>query len=1175
MMKSLSNWKYICGGDGYSGRIDDGNNNLAFFKAGGNSFLGFDFSTLTRPAYETSKRPIDPWGNDNNDHRTLVPNTYPFVNNPLTNTMFFGFTEVWQRKSREWATSNTNWEDLWEMESDIHNASSPPPAAWQRQITELAIAESDTNRIYLITGGVQNEEGAPWQLPSRLYKSTTGWIYGQQPQEPNFNLIEFPGGSISGDQFPILTGIVVDPVDSNRIWITYTGYLDEYKVWYSDDGGENWSNYNPNGTLNNLPVNAIVYQYGTPDRLYIGTDAGIFTRDANSTDWERYGDFPNVKVVELKINYCTHKLRAATFGRSVWEGDLIDYENQYIKEVNSSLTIDEDLALQGSLKVNEGVTLTIKKLVSVPYGNQIIVESGGELIIDGGTITNACGSVWEGIVVEGNAHEDQDPTSNQGMITIIHEGTIENAKIGIKAIDGGIVMADSANFINNHEVVEFMPYDYENVSQFTFCNFETNEDCLPDAPPDYFVTLTGVDNIEFKACSFVSTYHPEGGDLISRGSGINSTNSNFLVDYECRNATVPCDDYQYNLFEGLYYGINAMDVGYGNSVTVNHTDFSENVKALYLSGFQSGIEVTSNDFDVYSTTSDIYTSYGLYLDHCTGYHIEDNRFHNQSVVNAIPGIYVNNSGTEDNRIYNNVFDTLKYGIVAYNVNRDYSERKGLCIKCNDFTDNIYDIAVTVYGPVNPDLGIAQFQGSMVASDTAPAGNTFSSGGSHEWDIYNEGNAITYVYHKVSSTTKKVKPDDNMISHNVTTQENRNANYDKETSCPSTLYLGGGGKENLMVLFNEAETNIQTTKSALEEVVDGGNTEETNTDVLMSIPNEALEIHDQLLNQSPYLSDTVMKSAIYKEEVLPNAMVRDILVANPQAAKSSDILTKLDNRLDPMPDYMMDEIMAGKDSVGAKEVLDSKLALYQQDRANAFNTLVRWYKNNGEDAWAMDSLIAFLQNNGSIQSKYNIAFLHQLLRDSTMANEVLNDIPEEYDLTDEQQAEHEDYSSLFELYHNLQNAGKSILQLNESQISTLQTLSEDDQFTPGVFARNILLVNKLSDYEEPLVLPDETKLTPINKNFKTNSTLSHHSKLTIYPNPAGKYFIVKYHLEKEINNLQVEILDMTSKKVGEMKLRGEQDQVVIPVNNWHEGIYLVRLIGDGSLIDSQKVTVLNR
>ena len=836
---------------------------------------------------------------------------------------------------------------------------------------------------------------------------------------------------------------------------------------------------------------------------------------------------------------------------------------------------NENHYLQNDIIIESSGILIVHDIVALPEVAKIIIQVGGKLILDGGTLTNACTGPWQGVEVQGDPREEQIPNSNQGMISIVHEGTIENAKIGITVIDGGIVLADSANFINNHIAVEFRQYDEENISLFSFCEFKSNENCLPKAPPLNFVTLTDVNGVEFKACSFKNTWDSDYGELVERGNGIFSINSSFYVDYECRNSTVPCGDYQYNLFQGLNYGIYAIDIGYDNSIVVSHTEFMENIKGLYLSGYQNGIEVTSNDFNLYNTILNI-NSYGMYLDQCTGYHVEDNRFHNESVVGDIPGLYINNSGTEDNLIYNNRFDTLNYAIIAHNINRDDSQEKGLCIKCNDFRSDTYDISVTVSAPlVNEDYGIAEYQGSMDQSDDAPAGNTFTEHGSHDWDIYNEGNNIEYIHHLVSSTPLKVKPDPNKISENVNTKENKSANYDKEKSCPSMLFCGGGDKENLKSLLAVAETNIQAIQAELTELVDGGNTEAMNTDVLTSIPDEALEIHDQLLSESPYLSDTVMKSAISKENVLPNAMIRDVLVANPQAAKSEDVLTELDNRWDPMPDDMMDEIMAGKDSLGAKEILDSKLAKYSLDRSNAFHTLVRLYKNDTTDASAKDSLIAFLTNDEALQSKYSLTFLYQQFNDSIQADAVLNSIPDDFDLTGEQQVIHSNYMSLFGVLRALLHDSLSILELNESQINTLQLLAEDDQYVPGVFARNILLANGLSDYEEPVILPDPYKLSPINKNeTKKVTTINRTTNLAIYPNPAKKYFIVEYQLEKDAMDIQIEILDMISRKVVEMTLHGQHDQVVVPVNNWHQGIYLVRLMANGRLMESRKVAVVD-
>lgn len=123
-----------------------------------------------------------------------------------------------------------------------------------------------------------------------------------------------------------LTGInyiAVSNTDANKVWVCLGGYNAGNKVFYSSNGGTNWTNIS--GTLPNLPINTIVYQNNTAsERIYVGTDVGTYYRDNTSNGWKAFNNaLPNVMVHELEINYTSNKLVAATYGRGIWQADLV------------------------------------------------------------------------------------------------------------------------------------------------------------------------------------------------------------------------------------------------------------------------------------------------------------------------------------------------------------------------------------------------------------------------------------------------------------------------------------------------------------------------------------------------------------------------------------------------------------------------------------------------------------------------------------------------------------------------------------------------------------------------------------------------------------------------------------------------------------------------------------
>jgi photosystem II stability/assembly factor-like uncharacterized protein len=157
----------------------------------------------------------------------------------------------------------------------------------------------------------------------RVAPSNSNYIYaasfGQMQRSTNGSTFTDITGNLPVDHAAI-TGIAIDSDDPNRVWVCFSGYSENNKVYQSDDGGSTWINIS--GRLPNIPVNCIEFQKNSEDILYIGTDLGVFYAAGSLNEWLPYNTgLPNVIVYDLDTHYPTGKLRTATFGRGIWETD--------------------------------------------------------------------------------------------------------------------------------------------------------------------------------------------------------------------------------------------------------------------------------------------------------------------------------------------------------------------------------------------------------------------------------------------------------------------------------------------------------------------------------------------------------------------------------------------------------------------------------------------------------------------------------------------------------------------------------------------------------------------------------------------------------------------------------------------------------------------------------------
>lgn len=138
--------------------------------------------------------------------------------------------------------------------------------------------------------------------------------------------------------------IAFDPNDDNVIVVVYGRYqADNNKVFITTDGGNTWTNITYN--LGNMPIRSVVIDHTAAANIYLGAEIGVYTKPMSGTNWSLYNqDLPNMAVRELNINHGSNTLKAATWGRGLWEYSLVgrkDYPAIVHTSITSPPTIDK------------------------------------------------------------------------------------------------------------------------------------------------------------------------------------------------------------------------------------------------------------------------------------------------------------------------------------------------------------------------------------------------------------------------------------------------------------------------------------------------------------------------------------------------------------------------------------------------------------------------------------------------------------------------------------------------------------------------------------------------------------------------------------------------------------------------------------------------------------------
>ena len=870
----------------------------------------------------------------------------------------------------------------------------------------------------------------------------------------------------------------------------------------------------------------------------------------------------------------------------------IDYANKgymYTGDVSITGNVNwtSDFYTLKDLYVEQGSVLTISSTISFAPGRSLRIAIGGKVIIDGGELTSLCSnSPWEGVIVEGiNGNTQSGVNPYQGYF-VLNNSTISNAKCGItvgiendqfNAYTGGIVIANNTNFINNEIGVKFLPYSYysgqievKNRSMFTNCTFTVNSEFLSSEMQfKSHVELYEVNGILFKACKFESiNYNSSNNEDEYSGVGILSYNSGFTVKPSCSAillAGEACDEQDVtvaSIFYGLNYGIIATCSENISKIEILSNDFTNNDIGVYISGCTNP-SILKNRFSIgksiFPTTD---SPIGLKINNSTGFRIEENRFiKNGENTNKQIGIYLKNSGADNNKIYKNYFENLNIGQYLEGINYStLNNCNGLVTLCNTNSSNHEADIIVGYDIEQRYNGINLYQsGSNAASSQilTAAGNVFSLPANIDIQYLNyTGRIINYYFYDTQTNLAKPTEYFDILPF----------------AAPGNLCLSKVHALNRTEIeseLNEVNLQFSNLKYNYNQLIDAGNTQDLLDLIQGAWSDDVWELRTELLGQLPYLSQEALYNVALKN-LLPPALFLEICLANPDATKSEDFLEKLRTVIpNPIPEYMINLIRASWNQKTLRTAMEEELS--------ALKTYRDEYQTYKTDILLSDSIcnyndiINHLGSRGSFSDYLSMAEIAINQNDYVQANLYL-DIYENNNgkLPEEEEAQIESFRDYIAIRESIFLDSTTIYLLDSTQIAALETFASSNNYRGAVLARNILCF--LYDIcIEDTPNPQKTLRIRANANSLKNAT-PFIASVKVLPNPANSYASFIWDMKSYDQPAILYIYDQTGKSVMTKEIENTQGQWIWDLKNIPSGVYVFTLKSNQLILYSGKVIV---
>lgn len=213
--------------------------------------------------------------------------------------------------------------------------------------------------------------------PEIMYVAVNSNLYRSANRGVDFTLLNSFSDNISA--------IEVKHGDSNTLYVVIRGT--NGKVYEGTVTDSDIALNDITGSLPGIPKLTIKHQdIHTDNPLYLGTALGVWRYDDITNDWESFDtNLPNTAVRDLDINEASGILTAGTYGRGIWQTDILtqaitsDVAITSLAPVASQVLSCGEVPTEISFKNNGNTTITSVTITYEAGGIQNVFDWTGSL----------------------------------------------------------------------------------------------------------------------------------------------------------------------------------------------------------------------------------------------------------------------------------------------------------------------------------------------------------------------------------------------------------------------------------------------------------------------------------------------------------------------------------------------------------------------------------------------------------------------------------------------------------------------------------------------------------------------------------------------------------------------------------------------------------------------------